>query len=52
LVRKKGDSAAQGLATLQSLHSLRLRIELLVNLHARGGSAQDLRHDVRDLAHR
>ena len=52
LVDKKQSSTALGLLALQTLHSLRLRIDLLVNLHARGASVQDLRHDLRDLAHR
>jgi arsenate reductase (thioredoxin) len=52
LAGKKKDGTNPGLLALQTLHSLRLRIELLVSLHARGGSVQDLRHDLRDLAHR
>jgi protein-tyrosine-phosphatase len=52
LLGKKQDGMAVGLDALQMLHSLRLRLELLVNLQARGASPQDLRHDVRDLAHR
>jgi hypothetical protein len=40
-----------GLAALQTLYSLRVRMELLVNLHARAVSPQELRHDLRDLAH-
>ena len=51
LVRKKQNSTALGLAALQTMHSLRVRIELLVSLQSRAGSAQDLRHDLRDMAH-
>ncbi|NVO05151.1 MAG: hypothetical protein HXX19_04040 [Rhodoferax sp.] len=51
LIDKKRTGMDQGLAAIQTLHSLRLRIELLVNLHARAASPQDLRHDLRDLAH-
>jgi len=38
-------------ATLNTLHSLRRRIELLVSLHSRGVDRADLRHDLRDMAH-
>jgi arsenate reductase len=52
LIKQKGQSStALGLAALQTLHSLRLRLELLVSLHSKARSAQDLRHDLRDLAH-
>lgn len=40
-----------GLVTLNTLHSLRRRIELLVSLHSRGVPRTDLRHDLRDMAH-
>lgn len=40
-----------GLETLNTLHALRRRIELLVSLASRGVRATDLRHDLRDLAH-
>ena len=40
-----------GIAAIQTLLSLRVRIELLVNLHARGRSRADLQHDLRDLTH-
>jgi arsenate reductase len=49
LLDKAHRGVDRGLAALQTLHALRLRIELLVNLHARAASPQDLRHDLRDL---
>lgn len=39
-------------AIVQTLVSLRLRIELLVSLHMRGTRRSDLRSDLRDLAYR
>ncbi len=50
LVKSKKSPAAVGIATLHTLHSLRRRIELLVNLHAKLSKRSDLRHDLRDLA--
>jgi arsenate reductase len=38
-------------AMIQTLHSLRRRIELLVNLHLRCTTRSDLRSDLRDLAY-
>lgn len=40
-----------GLSAVQTLMSLRRRIELLVSLHARGKTHADLQHDLRDLSH-
>lgn len=40
-----------GLSAVQTLMSLRRRIELLVSLHARGKTSADLQHDLRDLSH-
>jgi protein-tyrosine-phosphatase len=40
-----------GSAAVQTLLSLRRRIELLVSLHARSKTRADLQHDLRDLAH-
>lgn len=40
-----------GLSAVQTLLSLRRRIELLVSLHARGKNHADLQHDLRDLSH-
>jgi hypothetical protein len=40
-----------GLSAVQTLLSLRRRIELLVSLHARGKTHADLQHDLRDLSH-
>ncbi|OYU46203.1 MAG: hypothetical protein CFE44_03370 [Burkholderiales bacterium PBB4] len=51
LTTKKAGSAELGLAAVQTLLSLRLRLELLVSLHSRGRTRTDLRHDVQDLAH-
>ena len=47
----KMKSTNVGVATLQTLHSLRRRLELLVALHSKLSSPADLRHDLRDLAH-
>ncbi len=51
LVARKNHSVDLGLATLNTLHALRRRIELLVSLHSRGVPRADLRHDLRDMAH-
>lgn len=51
LVQRKNQSIDLGLATLNTLHSLRRRIELLVSLQSRGVPRADLRHDLRDMAH-
>lgn len=40
-----------GIAAVQTLVSLRRRIELLVSLHARAQRGSDLLHDLRDLAY-
>jgi protein-tyrosine-phosphatase len=40
-----------GLSAVQTLLSLRRRIEFLVSLHARGTTRADLQHDLRDLSH-
>jgi hypothetical protein len=40
-----------GIAAIQTLQSLRVRIKQLVNLHARGRSRADLQHDLRDITH-
>ena len=42
---------SQGIAAVQTLLSLRKRIELLVSLHSRSKSPADLQHDLRDLSH-
>ena len=42
---------AAGLAAVQTLVSLRRRIELLVNLHAYGKPFTELQHDIRDMQH-
>lgn len=49
LARKNGMDVA--LATLQTLHSLRRRIELLICLHSKAARRSDLRLDLRDMAH-
>ena len=51
LVAKKAGSAELGLAAVQTLLSLRRRLELLVSLHSKVHNRADLRHDVQDLAH-
>lgn len=40
-----------GIAALQTLMSLRRRLELLVSLHAKAKTRTDLQHDLRDLSH-
>lgn len=50
-VRKKGGGNSAGIATLQTLHSLRRRMELLVSLHSRVKHRAELRHDLRDLGY-
>ena len=40
-----------GLSAVQTLLSLRRRIELLVSLHAWGKNPADLQHDLRDLSY-
>lgn len=40
-----------GITAIQTLLSLRVRIELLINLHARRRSRVGLQHDLRDLTH-
>jgi plasmid stabilization system protein ParE len=46
---KDADEAAH--AAIQMLHSLRRRLELLVNLPLRGKDRAAVRSDIRDLAH-
>jgi len=50
-VLRKNNGAAVGLETLQTLHSLRRRIELLLSLHSKGKTRSDLRDDLRDLGY-
>ena len=40
-----------GVAAVQTMLSLRRRIELLVSLHGRGATRADLQHDIRDMSH-
>jgi hypothetical protein len=40
-----------GIEAVQTLLSLRGRIEFLATLHARGRRHSDLEHDIRDLTH-
>jgi hypothetical protein len=40
-----------GLSAVQTLLSLRRRIELMVSLHARSKTRADMQHDLRDLSH-
>ena len=51
LIQQKSNSTDLAIATLQTLHSLRIRIELLISLHSKGKHRSDLRHDLRDMAH-
>jgi arsenate reductase len=51
LVQRKNNSTDVAIATLQTLHALRRRIELLVSLHSKGKQRSDLRHDLRDMAY-
>ncbi len=50
-VQKNGGGNQAALDTLQTLHSLRRRIELLVSLHSRVRHRSELRHDLRDLGY-
>ena len=49
LKAKRKEPALLGIKTLHTLHSLRQRVELLVNLHSKLTKRADLRHDLRDL---
>ncbi len=52
LDKRKGESHSDcDIRTIQALHSLRRRIELLISLRQRVSSHADLRHDLRDMAH-
>jgi hypothetical protein len=51
LIQRKNNSTDVAIATLQTLHSLRRRIELLVSLHSKGKQRSDLRQNLRDMAH-
>jgi len=51
IVDKEKTVTNPGLVVMQTLHSLRRRIELFAILCAKGKSRADLRHDLRDLAH-
>ncbi len=52
LDKRKGESHSdRDIRTIQTLHSLRRRIELLVSLRQRVRSHSELRHDIRDMAH-
>ncbi len=46
-----GDSEETSHAAIQMLHSLRRRLELLINLPLRGKDRAAVRSDIRDLAH-
>jgi protein-tyrosine-phosphatase len=46
-----GKTKNPGIAAVQTLLSLRRRIELLVSLHARAQRGPDFLHDLRDLAY-
>jgi arsenate reductase (thioredoxin) len=51
VTKKQKHNSSLGLSTIQTLHSLRRRIELLSILVARSSTRADLRHDLRDLAY-
>jgi arsenate reductase (thioredoxin) len=51
VTKKQKHILSPGLSTIQTLHSLRRRIELLSILVARSSARSDLRHDLRDLAY-
>jgi len=52
LDKRKGETHSErDIRTIQTLHSLRRRIELLVSLQQKVRSHADLRHDIRDMAH-
>ena len=48
---KKVGNPEPGVMAVQTLMSLRRRIELLLSLHQRSVANSDLRHDLRDMAH-
>lgn len=51
-VTKRSERSAEvGVAAVQTLLSLRRRIEFLVSLHARGKQRSDLQRDLRDMTH-
>jgi hypothetical protein len=45
-----GSGMDVGIATVQTLHSLRRRIELLVSLHSRVSKRSELTDDLRNMA--
>jgi hypothetical protein len=47
----KGNKVNPGIESIQTLVSLRRRIELLISLRARVQTPSDLRDDLRDLAY-
>jgi hypothetical protein len=49
--RKKGKNGDPGIESIQTLFSLRRRIELLIALRARVQTNSQLREDLRDLAY-
>lgn len=51
IIERKKNQTDLGLDTMQTLLSLRRRIELLVSLRARSRNRTDLQHDLRDLNH-
>jgi protein-tyrosine-phosphatase len=50
-IQSKGAGQNIGLATVQTLLSLRQRLEFLVSIYSKVRNRTDLRHDLRDLAH-
>jgi arsenate reductase (thioredoxin) len=51
VTKKQKHSLSPDLSAIQTLHSIRRRIELLSILVARSSTREDLRHDLRDLAY-
>ncbi len=52
LEKRKGESEGErAIRTIQTLHSLHRRIELLISLRNKVTHHSELRHDIRDMAH-
>jgi protein-tyrosine-phosphatase len=51
VTKRTGRGTEVGLVAIQTLFSLRRRIELMVSLHARGKQYSDLQQDLRDMTH-
>jgi hypothetical protein len=51
VVLRGNDPSSQGIAAVQTLLSLRMRVEFLVTLLSKSKSRSDLQQDLRDLSH-